>query len=184
MSRRAVSLATLATLAACKLGGPSADPAAYLFIPDNAAVDEASMGGSSSGADDDASLSTGAGLPDGPSTSPSNGDDAEPPAAACSDASSVAVCDPVHNTGCNPLQQCDVDPTQASTPTGLCLFNAGQADAGSCTMSLVSETCAPKSTCVGGACRPLCECDSDCPVGACCSDTSGPPGFLLCKTCP
>jgi hypothetical protein len=175
----------LATLTACKLGGPSADPTAYLFVPDDAALDDATTGGSSSGADVE-SLSTGPGFADSESTFPSNVDDGdtEEQPATCSDASAVAVCDPVHNTGCNPFQQCDVDPGQTSTPTGLCLFNGGQADAGSCSMSLVSETCPPKSTCVSGACRQLCGCDSDCAAGECCSDTGGPPGFLLCKTCP
>lgn len=66
-------------------------------------------------------------------------------------------------------------------------FDAGFADvleAGACTASFFSESCPPKSTCVDGGCRELCFCDADCPAGQCCSDTSGPPGFTLCRPCP
>jgi hypothetical protein len=96
----------------------------------------------------------------------------------------VAVCDPVHNTGCNPLQQCDVDTLQTLTPTGLCVFNSGSEGGGACTMTFVSESCAPKQTCASGVCRALCFCNADCPIGQCCSDASGPRGFTLCGTCP
>jgi hypothetical protein len=99
-------------------------------------------------------------------------------------AAAVAACDPVHNTGCNPLQQCDVDTTQASTPTGICVFNSGSEGGGACTMTFVSESCPPRHTCASGVCRALCFCNADCPIGQCCSDTSGPRGFTLCQTCP
>jgi hypothetical protein len=103
------------------------------------------------------------------------------PDGGCS--STAAVCDPVHNTGCNPFQQCDVDPSQASTPTGLCLFGGGT-DAGTCLATIFTESCPAKSTCVDGGCRTLCFCNGDCPVGECCSDRSGPPGFTMCGGCP
>ena len=96
----------------------------------------------------------------------------------------VPVCDPVHNTGCNPFQQCDVDPSQTITPAGLCLFHSAPADAGPCLQTVVSETCDAQATCVAGACRALCNCNADCPPGQCCADTSGPKGFRLCGSCP
>jgi hypothetical protein len=105
----------------------------------------------------------------------------EAPDGSCS--GTVAVCDPVHDTGCNPLQQCDVDPSQTTTPTGLCVFAAAP-EGGPCTSTVFTESCPARSTCFGGSCRELCFCDADCPAGRCCSDTSGPPGFLLCGSCP
>jgi hypothetical protein len=98
----------------------------------------------------------------------------------------VPICDPVHNTGCNPLQQCDVDPNQPTTPTGLCLFGPSPeagAGAGTCLASLFTESCPARSTCVAGACRAVCFCDSDCPSSQCCS-ARGPVGFNLCEPCP
>lgn len=106
--------------------------------------------------------------------------------AGCQPPAPAAVCDPVKNVGCLlPLSFCDIDPTQ-STPSGRCVFPTTPApgDAGACTVAVLSESCAPLSTCVNGACRRLCYCDSDCPVGACCTDPApGPRAFKLCAPC-
>jgi hypothetical protein len=185
--------ALLIGVAACRFGGPSADPAQYVAFADASA--EVGTGvGSSDDASIDADLGTGSdattdATPDvaetddtgtasdgaviGPSPEGSTGASCTPTA---------AVCDPVHNTGCNPLQQCDVDPTQTQTPTGLCLFYSS-ADAATCLATAFTESCAQGSTCVGGACRAVCYCDSDCPVGQCCPGTSHAGPFRLCESC-
>ncbi|HEX4478120.1 MAG TPA: hypothetical protein VH142_23710 [Polyangiaceae bacterium] len=104
----------------------------------------------------------------------------------CQPPTPAAVCDPVKNIGCLiPLSFCDIDPTQ-STPSGRCVFPTSPApgDAGACAVAVLSESCAPLSTCVNGACRRLCYCDSDCPVGSCCTDPApGPRAFRLCAPC-
>lgn len=183
---------SLAGLLACRFGGPTSDSSQYVPSPD-AALKDASVSKPTFSGDDaaspavdsvDASTSD-----DSPSTA---GDDdagafdaalglvAE--AGGCS--STVATCDPIHNTGCNALQQCDVNTLLPSTPTGLCVFNSGSIEAGACIATIYTESCDPKSTCVDGGCRQLCFCNDDCPTGQCCSDTSGPPGFTLCRPCP
>jgi hypothetical protein len=190
--------AALATLTACRFGGPSGNPEAYVSFPSDASAMPGTMDASmvASPIADAGSVPDEAGALDRGSPGPSGSGDAASGDAgsvdggfgggqdACSSAASVAVCDPIHNTGCNPLQQCDVDPSVQSPPTGLCLFNSAQAEGGACTMSIVSESCSPGSTCVSGTCRQLCACDGDCMSGECCSDTGGPPGFLLCQPCP
>jgi hypothetical protein len=186
--RCALSFAgSLAGLVACRIGGPTESPDEYVSFPD-ATADHA------------VALMTTPTGDDGPSTPPGAATGSDAPAddleggggdfdsalddlsdGGCS--STVAVCDPVHNTGCNPFQQCDIDPSQASTPTGLCLFGGGT-DAGTCLATIFTESCPPNSTCVDGGCRTLCFCNGDCPVGECCSDRSGPPGFTMCGGCP
>jgi hypothetical protein len=180
----------LVCLVACRLAGPSGDPLAYVACPnEDACAPGAEAGGvspaedgSSSGPAGDATTSSsddsgGAaghdGSADGPAIELTEG-------GTCSQ--TVPVCDPVHNKGCNPFQQCDVDPNQKTTPTGLCLFGSAS-DSGPCTATLLNETCLPTFTCVSGGCRQLCFCTADCPAGQCCSDTSGPPGFTLCQPC-
>jgi hypothetical protein len=184
--------AGLGTLTACRFGGPSADPEAYVYFP----VDASDAPEASNAMD--ASVGASPTIDAGSVPAAEVGDVASEPSASgfddggfgdghasCSDAaSSVATCDPVHNAGCNALEQCDVNPTQTSKPTGRCVFNGGGTDAGSCSISFVSESCPPKSTCVGGACRQLCACDTDCNAGDCCTDATGPQGFLLCHPCP
>jgi hypothetical protein len=188
--KRCLALVPVAVLVACRFGGPSANPEAYVASD---AGDDAAQQDAQGTPGDDATAAPGdadASVAPGDDTSP---DDAAPPGEAsvpdgpvedggCG--ATVAICDPVRNTGCNALQQCDVDMSQATTPTGICVFNSTSEGGGACVMSIVSESCAPKSTCVGGACRALCDCNSDCPAGQCCSDTSGPPGFTLCAACP
>ncbi len=166
-------------LAACRIGGPSANPDQYVAYPD--AMSDGS-GGEPSG--DDATMVA---PPDDATVGPSGddagsfGDDGGEGDGGC--ALTVAVCDPIHNTGCDPLHQCDVNTLVPTPPTGLCVFG-GTTDAGACTSSLLNETCEPGSTCVDGGCRQLCACNGDCPAGECCSDTSGPPGFTMCRACP
>jgi hypothetical protein len=191
--KRLSAIVPVAVLVSCRFGGPSANPDDYVAFDSGA--DAAPDHDQGSREDDAAVAPTDAG------TSVAAGDDASPgdatPQVEASDASSpdgavegaacaaaVAVCDPVHDTGCNPLQQCDVDTSQTSTPTGLCVFNSGSEGGGTCTMTFVSESCAPKHTCASGVCRALCFCNADCPIGQCCSDASGPPGFTLCAACP
>jgi hypothetical protein len=180
----------LATLAACRFGGPSGNPAEYITYPDDAesqdaegAQDTPDGQGPTSGGDDATLVATDGATQvagdDSAADDVSNGDDAP---SGCGP--TIAVCNPIHNTGCNPLQQCDVDTTQTMAPTGVCVFNSGADAGGPCTTSIFTESCAPQSTCVSGACRALCFCDTDCPVGDCCSDTSGPAGFTLCQKCP
>jgi hypothetical protein len=188
-AKRCLALLPIAALVACRLGGgPSANPGEYVAFDsagDAALGDEpVSQGDDATVVATDAEASTATG--DDANSSPGDGGDASTPEGSVGDAAcvaTVAVCDPVHNTGCNPLQQCDVDTTQMSTPTGLCLFNSGVVDGGVCIMSIVSEACPPHQTCVGSACKTLCFCDADCPTGQCCSDTSGPRGFTLCGVC-
>lgn len=166
-------------LSACRFGGPSGNPYEYVSFPIDASADGISTSTTFPSGDD------------GPAGSP--GDDAFAgdidagdidgglgPSNLCS--VTVAVCDPVHNTGCNPLQQCDVAPSQTTTLTGQCIFGGG-ADGGACTTSIFTDTCSARSTCVDGGCRQLCFCDTDCVAGQCCSDRSGPPGFTLCGAC-
>jgi hypothetical protein len=183
--RRRYAIAGLVGLVACRFGGPSGDPRAYVAFPEDGGSDATSPpddGASAAPLDDATTVSSGddangeenASTGDAPTSETGDG-------GACS--GMVAVCDPIHNTGCNGLQQCDVDPSQTTTPTGLCLF-ASPAEGGPCTSTLFTESCAPRSTCVSGACRELCFCDVDCPTGQCCSDTSGPTGFTLCQPCP
>jgi hypothetical protein len=179
----------LAGLAACRIGGPTADPDEYVAFPDAASHRK--------------SPSTPPAGDDGPSASPpfdastndldggdlDGGDlDATLDAlndtdAPCSSMVTVTVCDPVHNTGCNALEQCDVNPLQTSMPTGQCVFPGGGVEGGICTATFVNESCPPRSTCVDGGCRQLCFCDADCPASQCCSDTSGLPVFNLCGPC-
>jgi hypothetical protein len=184
MKRLAVAVAC-GLAAACQFGGPSGNP--YQYAPSDSSDDDAgSEPEGASGTPLDATTSLppitvgeGGATPGDDAfggSSPDTGDDG-----GCTQ--TVAICDPVHNTGCNPLQQCDVDPTQTMTATGLCLFYSAS-DSGPCTATAFTESCPAKSTCVTGACKALCFCDSDCPTGQCCSDTSGPAGFTLCGTCP
>jgi hypothetical protein len=173
----------LAGLVACRFGGPSANPDQYVDYPD-ATSDGPTISTTIPPGDDGTSTPSGddeTGAPpgdDGGSDSDSGFDDRSD--AGCS--STVAVCDPVHNTGCNPFQQCDVGALQGTMPAGNCVFG-GTAEASACTMSLINESCPPKSTCVDGGCQQLCFCNADCPVGQCCSEP-GPPGFSLCGACP
>lgn len=190
-----------ALLAGCTYGGPSGDPlsgfaaddrggqsdvASSPSVPSQSSSDEpdakvrsssgSDAGKSNSGKPGDAG-SSGSGSSSGGSASAGNGGSAD----ACAPAKAVATCDPVRNTGCPPLTQCDID-TSASEPTGRCVFYSNP-DGGECTSSFVNVGCSAQSTCVAGMCRKMCYCDSDCPQGQACSDTSGPGpsgAFKLC----
>jgi hypothetical protein len=187
MKRLAINVG-VAGLVGCRFGGPTANTDDYVASPDaavNPSVDAAPY------ADDEPSSAPAGDATPGALDEDAAGGDASrdvdtPPTdttegGACS--GTVAVCDPVHNTGCNSLQQCDVNTLQTTTPAGLCVF-AAPADGGPCLFTYVTESCPPQFTCVSGGCRQLCFCDTDCPTGQCCSDTSGPPGFTLCRPCP
>lgn len=190
--RRRLAL-SLGGLLACRFGGPSSDSDQYVPSPD-AAIKDASVSKPAPSGDDAASSAVDSvdALPSDDSPSPLADDDAGDfdaafgvvvaEAGGCS--STVATCDPIHNTGCNALEQCDVDTLLTNTPTGLCVFNSGSLEAGACIATIYTESCDPKSTCVDGGCRQLCFCNDDCPAGQCCSDTSGPPGFTMCRPCP
>ena len=188
---RSVRCLALMVLSAsgCRFGGPSGDPSAYLTFPSDAA-DEQRIGD-----DADASLSEDASIDadvdvdvadampqgDAPGDGPT-GDAGE--GGACTPPASVAVCDPVTNTGCV-LLQCDVDTTM-STATGVCVLAsiAPLAESAACTQAMGSTPCEPDLTCFGGSCRRLCFCDSDCMGGGeCCNDSYAPTGFKLCAAC-
>jgi hypothetical protein len=183
---------SLFALTACQIGGPYSNPYDYAQVGD--ASGDVSLATEPALAGDDAAPASGDDAPAaltedvGPASDDGGGGDdgglgtgPGDGGGACSPA--VAVCDPVHNTGCNALQQCDVNPFQATTPTGQCVLGGG-AEGGACTVSIFNESCAPGSTCVSGTCRQLCFCNSDCPAGQCCSDHTGPGGFTLCRPCP
>jgi hypothetical protein len=200
-TRLRFEVAGLVALIGCRFGGPSGDPTQYVDFPDVAqdrgsstppgdetAVLSGDEGNGATGGDEntgDASMTV---------SSSDDGSDGAGGEASESDASRtvtteggacsapVAVCDPVHNTGCNAFQQCDVDTSQTTTATGLCVF-ASSAEGGPCLSTIFTESCPQGFTCVGSDCRELCFCDSDCPAGQCCSDTSGPAGFTLCRPC-
>lgn len=185
-------LATLALLVgACRFGGPSADPEAYVDVSDAAAdapnetqavePDDGDMSSDVGPIDVDSGdgMSTDHDAPeDGP-----NGDSGEG-AAACTPPATIPVCNPLMNTGCA-IGQCDVDTTM-TTPTGTCVLAAlvpGNEGA-TCTQTAGSTPCQPELTCFGGSCRKVCFCDSDCPASGCCATGDGTTGFKLCGACP
>jgi hypothetical protein len=107
---------------------------------------------------------------------------ADSDASASCAAPTVAVCNPVTNQGCPDLMmQCAVDPA-APVLSGYCIFSAPM-DAGPCLNTLVTESCPPTSTCLGGECRTLCFCDTDCDEGQCCVEPVGNLGFKVCGDC-
>jgi hypothetical protein len=184
----------LAGLAACRSGGPSADPGEY--VASAAAGGDAAGGSVPPGdegnaepppSDDTGPTSDDAAGPTSDDGGSPTGDDADEAGSVnleggtCSPPPTVAGCDPVHNTGCSSAQQCDVNPLSATgTLMGMCVFGSNS-DAAPCLGTAYTESCPAKSTCVAAACRQLCFCDSDCPSGGqCCTDPSGPPGFKVC----
>jgi hypothetical protein len=189
MIRRASVPLALVVAAACRIGGPSGDPSAYLQFGDAAdgpSTQDAPDAASDASYGPDSSIGALDAL-DAPSSEASAATDATDAGSdggaptVCAPAPSIPVCDPVHDTGCF-LLQCDVDMIQ-STPTGQCV-GGGLASAGApCTPVSGSEICQARSTCFGGMCRRLCFCDSDCAGGQCCTDTAGTSGFHLCAPC-
>ena len=105
--------------------------------------------------------------------------------AGCEPAPMIAVCDPIHNSGCSrTLQmQCDVD-LEAATLSGKCVFSAETPTSGLCLNIPPTESCPPGQTCVDGdQCHTLCLCDADCPAGECCKTALGALGFKTCIGC-
>jgi hypothetical protein len=179
---------SLVGLLACKLGGPSADPDEYVAFPDATAdsavsINPASDDGSSGPADD----ASGDEADDTGDAGPLGDGGGGPVSADGSCGPAIAVCNPIHNSGCNPFQQCDVDPrlSSASAPVGTCLnYNGSDAATGACMVSIFNESCSAGSTCIDGGCEKLCTCATDCASGQCCLANAGPPGFSLCGVCP
>jgi hypothetical protein len=179
----------VALAGACRLGGPSGDPAARVEFPgDAAAASDASSSPADSGGDDALVPGAPADAAPGSEASPeasfdaATGADATDADAACTPPS-PAVCNPVTNTGCT-LSQCDID-TSHMTPTGTCVISSPfPNDAGSpCTQVSGSVSCQPGFTCFGGTCQKVCFCNSDCAASTCCSGTAGTTGFGLCGAC-
>lgn len=105
------------------------------------------------------------------------------PTLLCTPATAVDVCDPVHNTGCDPFTQCEIDPT-ASTASGRCVYwNVQLGD--QCSSDGLATTCEGPASCVDGSCRTPCYCDEDCGAGSCCRAAApGPAGpVMLCEPC-
>jgi hypothetical protein len=188
LKRVAILTAPLILLAvACRFGGPSGDPSAYVPFGDasddrsmqataETQVDEAGAIDASSDATRERDAASDAiGATDG--SERVDGADG----ATCAPPASIPVCNPVQNTGCF-LLQCDVDTTQ-SVPTGRCVGGGIAAIGATCTVTSGSEACAAQTTCSGSMCRRLCFCDSDCAVGDCCTDVAGTSGFHLCAPC-
>lgn len=168
---------------ACRIGGPSADPKAYVEFPSDAAdaAEEVSSGSDAASVVDsspDSTLSIDA--PSDSSTGDARGDGESDGSCARPDAGN---CDPVTNTGCT-FSQCDIDTTQ-TTPTGTCVIASPfPYDAGyQCTQVSGSVSCQPGYTCYGGTCQKVCFCNADCGSGQCCSGSAGTTGFGLCSAC-
>ncbi|HEX4446456.1 MAG TPA: hypothetical protein VH044_06970 [Polyangiaceae bacterium] len=196
---RSVAVAAFVVLGAlpaqaCRIGGPSGDPAAYVAFPVDASSQPESGAGDDLGDGDDggdpsssggseASSDDGTGSVSDDSGSVGDDGDLGRDGQSCTPAVAPAICDPVHNTGCpNVLQQCDIDPTQTTKATGTCVFGSPM-DAGACLMSAFTESCPVHFACIATACRQPCYCDTDCAAGQCCTDTSSAPGWSLCGSC-
>ena len=184
--RRLVLLGVLATLAACRLGGPPAwspamDSAADLGLeagvvgkdgagpalpPDGGGVTDADPGRNSPDAD-----------PTPPDAGPDVGSGCLPPFAA-------EVCDPVCNTGCPPVSRCDVS---EAPRRGACVGVFIVGEGGLCVRGSTTDSCAVRLTCLEGRCRRLCYRDADCTAGSCCSQplaaAGAPSGFAVCAPC-
>ena len=106
--------------------------------------------------------------------------------ASCEPPFSVAVCEPVCNTGCPVLLRCDVsDLAHTGTCVGIWITQEGDA----CFKGDGTDSCAVGLTCLEGKCARLCHRDSDCGrPGTCCArELSGPAGktgFRTCAPCP
>jgi hypothetical protein len=88
----------------------------------------------------------------------------------CGPDKALAMCDPVKNTGCTLVWQCDLN-TAGTAQAGRCvLFNP--LSLGGCGADDLSTTCAGGSACISNACQQLCYCDSDCDMGKKCKGTA------------
>ncbi len=159
---------------ACRFGGPSGT-ATEVTDPVEAGEDGSAEEDREDARDeDDVSPPPSVGFP------PDSVDD-EPAFGACGPAT-VPGCDPVRGTNCAPgISQCIADPG-AAEPAGRCVF-PGMATAAGCDENGLFTTCPPLFTCKAGACRKYCYCDSDCPPGDTCSESSGQDNTGLFKLC-
>jgi hypothetical protein len=189
--RTLLLLGVLATVAACRLGGPPAwSPAT------DAAADfgmDAAVGGKDGAGP--ALPPDGGGLTDAEPALPPDGGgltDAGPtPLDAGADVGSgclppfaAEVCDPVCNTGCPPLSRCDVS---EAPRRGACVGVFIVGEGGPCFSGSTTDSCAVRLTCLEGRCRRLCYRDADCSAGSCCSQplaaAGAPSGFAVCAPC-
>lgn len=176
----------LSVLAGCTFGGSSEDPSVEVIDADASVLD--ATGTPITPVPPTAAADAGT-TSDARATPPpvDAGFDAALPGAdaaiACEPLAPVATCDPVRNTGCPPLTQCDIDSEQ-TVPTGRCVFAGVEAE--QCSSSFVSNSCPAQFTCAQSTCRKMCYCDNDCNLGECCRADSapGPVGaFRLCQAC-
>ncbi|MET0285372.1 MAG: hypothetical protein ABW352_12910 [Polyangiales bacterium] len=177
MTWQRLSLGFVWFVASCTLGGSDEDPTNGIVPEDaSAPLDAATL---------DARVELDA------STTPrdaSPADSAQAPVDAvveqvCEPSPAPAVCDPVKNTECPPLMQCEIDP-EATMPSGRCVFWMLQI-LDQCSSDGLNTTCEGPSSCVDGTCRKPCYCDADCDMGACCKGAApGPAGPIkLCEPC-
>jgi hypothetical protein len=183
---RLVLLGLLATLAACRLGGPPA----WSPAPDSAA--EVGLDGGVAGEDGagPALPPDGAGFTDSPPGRDSPADDPISPDAGadagsgCLPPFAAEVCDPVCNSGCPPLSRCDVS---EAPRRGACVGIFIVGEGGACFRGSTTDSCAVRLTCLEGRCRRLCYRDADCTAGSCCSQpvaaAGAPSGFAVCAPC-
>jgi hypothetical protein len=188
--------ATSLLLAACRLGGPSADPGQVFEVGDVASAVADGEAGSSGGSSPTEDAGTVVGTTaDGAVTIPGDEvdaadefdasdelDAAAPDASQCNTPLNPLSCDPVHGTGCDFLQQCDIDIDLPSLDAR-CVFSTPD-DAGTCSSTIFSQSCPPPSTCAQGSCHTICLCDADCKSGEYCTPTNGATGFSYCGAGP
>lgn len=169
--RFSIALA-LVFVVGCAFGGSDEDPRKEVVIGDAGDEVDAST-------DAEATLDG-----DVDAHQPADTDAALMPPESCEPGAPINTCDPVRNTGCLPVTQCDVD-VDSTMAKGRCVFPEMQSGT-SCTASFLSTTCPAKSACLAGVCRKLCWCSRDCGAGECCraAPSLGPSAaFRLCEPC-
>jgi hypothetical protein len=179
----------LGVASACRIGGPSADPKAYVTFPSDAAdAEDATSLPTESGGDDASTPPAGRDATTGPdahldASSAADGRSHDGGDAACMAFADGGACNPVTNSGCV-LLQCDIDTSQ-TTPAGICVAASPfpNAPGSPCTQGSGPVSCQPQYTCYAGTCQKVCLCDGDCSGGTCCSGTAGMTGFGLCGAC-
>lgn len=193
-------------LASCRLGGPSPEAlwvdelggASSVQLDAGSTSEQAEpeqsdpvqpvatmrsdAGGSTGTADAGTRAPATAGKPAASSPVPDS-TDAGADALSCGQSATIAVCDPIANTGCSKElgMQCDVD-LLASSLSGICVFSAPRD--GPCVAIPPTESCPAGETCIDGdRCHKICLCDTDCDSGSCCNTPLGGAGFMVCGSC-